>query len=122
MENLNCALCVHVFLKVVYQDPQQFPSGLRRESLGTTDREYKSSLFLCLVTYGVIILSFCFTEMSTEYKVFNDCAHGHIKLHPVCAKIVDTPEFQRLRNLKQVGPAYFVYPGASHNRFEHSLG
>ncbi|XP_021932855.1 deoxynucleoside triphosphate triphosphohydrolase SAMHD1 isoform X3 [Zootermopsis nevadensis] len=57
-----------------------------------------------------------------DFKVFNDCIHGHIKLNPLCVKIVDTPQFQRLRNLKQLGPAYFLYPGACHNRFEHSLG
>ncbi|WAR11723.1 SAMH1-like protein [Mya arenaria] len=55
-------------------------------------------------------------------KVFNDPIHGLIELHPLCVKIIDTPEFQRLRFLKQLGTAYFVYPGASHNRFEHSLG
>eukprot|EP00105_Crassostrea_gigas_P000726 XP_011412641.1 PREDICTED: deoxynucleoside triphosphate triphosphohydrolase SAMHD1 [Crassostrea gigas] len=55
-------------------------------------------------------------------KVFNDPIHGHIEIHPLCVKIIDTPQFQRLRSIKQLGGKYFVYPGASHNRFEHSLG
>ena len=55
-------------------------------------------------------------------KVFNDPIHGHIRLHPLLVKIIDTPQFQRLRYIKQLGGCYFVYPGASHNRFEHSIG
>uniref|UniRef100_A0A3P9AWS2 HD/PDEase domain-containing protein n=1 Tax=Maylandia zebra TaxID=106582 RepID=A0A3P9AWS2_9CICH len=64
----------------------------------------------------IVVLFFFFT------KVFNDPIHGHIELHPVLVKIINTPEFQRLRNIKQLGGVYFVYPGASHNRFEHSIG
>ncbi|XP_078092982.1 deoxynucleoside triphosphate triphosphohydrolase SAMHD1-like [Mustelus asterias] len=55
-------------------------------------------------------------------KVFNDPIHGHIEMHPLLVRIIDTPQFQRLRLIKQLGGAYFVYPGASHNRFEHSIG
>ncbi|MED6282724.1 hypothetical protein CHARACLAT_001361 [Characodon lateralis] len=56
------------------------------------------------------------------YKVFNDPIHGTVELHPLLVKIIDTPQFQRLRNIKQLGGTYYVYPGASHNRFEHSIG
>ncbi|CAI5647719.1 unnamed protein product [Oreochromis niloticus] len=55
-------------------------------------------------------------------KVFNDPIHGHIELHPLLVKIIDTPQFQRLRSIKQLGGGYYVFPGASHNRFEHSIG
>ncbi|KAM9427077.1 deoxynucleoside triphosphate triphosphohydrolase SAMHD1-like isoform 1-T1 [Salvelinus alpinus] len=55
-------------------------------------------------------------------KVFNDPIHGHVEMHPLLVRIIDTPQFQRLRHIKQLGGAYFVFPGASHNRFEHSIG
>ncbi|KAM3921816.1 deoxynucleoside triphosphate triphosphohydrolase SAMHD1 isoform 2-T2 [Leptodactylus fuscus] len=55
-------------------------------------------------------------------KVFNDPIHGHIELHPLLVHIIDTPQFQRLRYIKQLGGCYYVFPGASHNRFEHSIG
>eukprot|EP00795_Rhopilema_esculentum_P001782 gene1782-16269_t len=62
------------------------------------------------------------TGQELSIKVFNDPVHGHIEMHPLCTKIVDTPQFQRLRDIKQLGGCYLVFPGASHNRFEHSLG
>uniref|UniRef100_A0A087YE01 HD domain-containing protein n=1 Tax=Poecilia formosa TaxID=48698 RepID=A0A087YE01_POEFO len=55
-------------------------------------------------------------------QVFKDSVHGSLELHPILVKIIDTPQFQRLRNIKQLGGTYYVYPGASHNRFEHSIG
>lgn len=38
------------------------------------------------------------------------------------ADVVDHPAFQRLRRVRQLGPTHLVYPGATHTRFEHSLG
>ncbi|KAM9445144.1 deoxynucleoside triphosphate triphosphohydrolase SAMHD1 [Clarias gariepinus] len=59
---------------------------------------------------------------SDRMKVFNDPIHGHIELHPLLVRIIDTPQFQRLRHIKQLGATYMVFPGAAHNRFEHSIG
>ncbi|XP_073679235.1 deoxynucleoside triphosphate triphosphohydrolase SAMHD1 isoform X1 [Garra rufa] len=62
-------------------------------------------------------------QISNEsMKVFNDPIHGHIELHPLLLRFIDTPQFQRLRHIKQLGGTYLVFPGASHNRFEHSIG
>ncbi|KAI7876669.1 HD phosphohydrolase domain-containing protein [Lichtheimia hyalospora FSU 10163] len=55
-------------------------------------------------------------------KVINDPIHGHIRLDQYTIDFMDTVQFQRLRDLKQLGSAYFVFPGGSHNRFEHSIG
>jgi hypothetical protein len=48
--------------------------------------------------------------------------HKHMRFPAVAIAIIDTPQFQRLRFLKQVGSCHFVYPSATHTRFQHSLG
>ncbi|KAL6520291.1 hypothetical protein OROMI_032471 [Orobanche minor] len=55
-------------------------------------------------------------------KHVHDNVHGSIYLDQLFLKFIDTEQFQRLRDLKQLGMAHMVYPGAVHSRFEHSLG
>ena len=55
-------------------------------------------------------------------KMFNDPVHNLFRLDPLSIDIIDSAQFQRLRDLKQLGMTYYIFPGASHNRFEHSLG
>jgi uncharacterized protein len=40
----------------------------------------------------------------------------------MCWKVIETRQFQRLRRVKQLGFSDFVYPGATHSRFSHSVG
>ena len=51
-----------------------------------------------------------------------DNVHGFIPLTQVECDIVNHDLFQRLRNIKQLGLLDYVFPGAVHNRFNHSLG
>jgi len=55
-------------------------------------------------------------------KSFKCTVHGQIDLHPTLWKIIDTPQYQRLRRCKQLGHASLVFQNATHSRFEHSVG
>ena len=57
-----------------------------------------------------------------RYKIIIDPVHGDIGLSELETKLIDTPTFQRLKRIKQLGFANMVYPSATHTRFEHSLG
>ena len=55
--------------------------------------------------------------------IINDPVFGFIEVpEGLMAQLVRHPLFVRLSRLKQLGPTHYVYPGATHTRFEHSLG
>ncbi|HEQ79158.1 MAG TPA: HD domain-containing protein, partial [Euryarchaeota archaeon] len=51
-----------------------------------------------------------------------DAVHGMVKLDELQSQLLDTPEVQRLKEIRQLGLANLVFPGAHHTRLEHSLG
>jgi uncharacterized protein len=58
--------------------------------------------------------------MSVE--IVRDPLWNNIRLDSLSFELIDTPAFQRLRYVRQLGLAFLVYPGATHSRFEHALG
>jgi len=56
-----------------------------------------------------------------QYKIY-DSVHGFIRFNEIERELIDSLPFQRLHYIHQLGIAYLVYPGATHTRFEHSLG
>ena len=59
---------------------------------------------------------------------YRDAVHNIIRIDTgtadgnLIARLIDAPEFQRLRRIRQLGLAYFAYQTAEHSRFTHSLG
>lgn len=59
----------------------------------------------------------------SEVKVFKDPVHRYVHVtDQVIWDLIATPEFQRLRRIKQLGTTFFTFHGAEHSRFNHSLG
>jgi hypothetical protein len=58
----------------------------------------------------------------SKTTVISDSVHKHIEVPEICQAILDTPQFDRLRNIRQLGTTHYVYPCAKHSRFEHSVG
>ena len=60
--------------------------------------------------------------MSKHVHEIRDPIHGFIRLDSQERKVLDSRPFQRLRHIHQLAMTYLIYPGATHRRFEHSLG
>jgi hypothetical protein len=58
-----------------------------------------------------------------EEKVFKDPVHKYIYVQDrIVWDLINTPEFQRLRRIRQLGTTYLTFHGAEHSRFSHSMG
>ena len=55
-------------------------------------------------------------------KEFNDPVWGTLVLSPFEVCFIDSPLFQRLRQIRQLGVVHFIYPSSLHTRFEHVMG
>lgn len=56
-----------------------------------------------------------------RYEI-RDAVHGFVRLSGAEIEIINLPVYQRLRDIRQLAMGHMVYPGATHTRFEHSLG
>jgi uncharacterized protein len=56
-------------------------------------------------------------------KIINDPVHGFVTIpSDFIYDLIEHPYFQRLRRIKQLGLTHYVYPGATHTRFQHTIG
>lgn len=60
--------------------------------------------------------------MAKQMHEIRDPLHVFIRLDSDERKVLNSRPFQRLRYIHQLGLTYLLYPGATHRRFEHSLG
>ena len=67
-------------------------------------------------------LPHCRYHMAKEHHEIRDAIHGFVRLTTRERQLIDSPPIQRLRHIHQLATTFMVYPGATHSRFEHSLG
>ncbi len=60
---------------------------------------------------------------TNKLKIINDPVYGFIKIpYDIIFELIEHPLFQRLRRIRQLGLTNYVYPGATHTRFQHAVG
>ncbi len=63
------------------------------------------------------------TLRTNKRKIVNDPVYGFININfDIVFDLMEHPWFQRLRRIRQLGLSNYVYPGATHTRFQHALG
>ncbi len=80
-------------------------------------RESDCSYFQPLICYDSSV------TWANKKKIINDPVYGFIHIpSEILFDLIEHSYFQRLRRIKQLGLTNFVYPGATHTRFQHALG
>ena len=59
--------------------------------------------------------------MKKNIHEIRDPVHGFVRYSEKERDVINSRPFQRLRHIRQLAMSSYVYPGATHNRFEHSL-
>ena len=76
----------------------------------------------------ILLVVLCMDKLNMENsdkrrKIINDPVYGFIKLkNEFHYELIEHPSFQRMRRIRQLGLTDYVYPGAFHSRFQHSIG
>lgn len=62
-------------------------------------------------------------KSTNKRKIINDPVHGFVNIpSEFIFDLIEHPIFQRLRRITQLGLTHYVYPGATHTRFQHTIG
>ena len=113
---------------------QGIKNALEKAKHPHLEQRYKNSLefYNSIRQYFLVLSGWKFSIELNEYLTASQFGRFDRKLRipvsgsvPLCKEVrrlIDSPEFQRLRGVRQLGPTIFVFPGANHTRFEHSLG
>ncbi len=89
-------------------ESRQAPAFPGRSGKGTIPMKERTS-----------ILNYLNNEFTDPVR---DPLWGHIYLSPFMRRLIQTEDFSKLGRIRQLGPSVYVYPGATHTRYNHSLG
>jgi HD superfamily phosphohydrolase len=87
-------------------------------TLSQSDLRISSGIKQTVSKYGISTR----TELLRKAKEINIPVHGTVSLTMMAKCFIDNRYFQRLKGLKQLGTCEYIFPGATHTRFEHSIG
>ncbi len=79
--------------------------------------------FICLALQHKRCIFSVSDFVRNKRKIINDPVHGFVTIpSDFIYDLIEHPYFQRLRRIKQLGLTHYVYPGATHTRFQHTIG